>query len=696
MASHQRRIGVLLGHLKTKEQQTVRSSDTSLQPTSGTLSMAYYGLLGGDPEISSRHGGDLAADVFCEHGVKFVFTLVGGHISPVLVASKARGIRIIDVRHEVNAVFAADAVGRLTGAPGVAAVTAGPGVTNTITAVKNAAMAQSPLVLIGGAAATIMQGRGSLQDIDQFALMEPLVKKVFMVRAVRDIVPMLREAFQLATSGVPGPVFVELPIDVLYPIIETKAGMGMLERMRKKDIDALPDAETKRLRRRICMPKEFKGDAKAFLESKGPQEGVFLNPETFKNSFIVRRALDFKLKALWGGAFQHTDYSPLPVSTPTPNAADVAAVAAMLRTAKNPVLLLGSGAMLAGGYERAAQLQTAINQVLRVPTFLGGMSRGLLGRNSDFHIRQNRKAALARADLVLLCGVVCDFRLDYGRALSSKSKIVAINRDPKMLSLNSGLFWSATRTSQTDPTLFLLMLADQVAKSNGRDQERFKEWTQSLKKAEADKEASNIRKSKELSLGRGSKSGKPLVNPIALLHSVEQLLPPDSILVADGGDFVATASYVLRPRGPLSWLDPGAFGTLGVGAGFALGAKLVRPSAEVWLIWGDGSAGYSIAEFDTFARHGIPVIGLIGNDACWTQIEREQIPMFKDDVACPLEYCAYGTVSNGYGAEGLDITAPEQVEAGLRAAQAIAASGKAVVVNVHIGKTDFREGSLSV
>ena len=78
--------------------------------------------------------------------------------------------------------------------------------------------------------------------------------------------------------------------------------------------------------------------------------------------------------------------------------------------------------------------------------------------------------------------------------------------------------------------------------------------------------------------------------------------------MADGGDFVGTAAYILRPRGPLSWLDPGAFGTLGVGGGFALGAKLVRPEADVWIIWGDGSCAYSIAEYDTFKRFMVNVI----------------------------------------------------------------------------------------
>jgi len=115
----------------------------------------------------------------------------------------------------------------------------------------------------------------------------------------------------------------------------------------------------------------------------------------------------------------------------------------------------------------------------------------------------------------------------------------------------------------------------------------------------------------------------------------------------------------------------------------------------VWLIWGDGSSAYSLAEYDTFKRHNLPVIGLIGNDACWTQIEREQIPMFQDDVACPLEYTRYDIVSQGYGAKGLEVGDEAQVEEVLRAAQKIAETD-AVVVNCYVGKSDFREGSLSV
>src|SRR5436309_9095697 len=121
-------------------------------------------------------GGEIIARVLQKQGVKFLFTLCGGHVSPIFVSAQNIGIRVIDTRHEVNSVFAADAVSRLTGTPGVAVVTAGPGLTNTITAIKNAYLAQSPIILLGGAAATILKGRGSLQDIDQMTMMRPNVK----------------------------------------------------------------------------------------------------------------------------------------------------------------------------------------------------------------------------------------------------------------------------------------------------------------------------------------------------------------------------------------------------------------------------------------------------------------------------------------------------------------------------------------
>merc|ERR1719401_705764 len=186
---------------------------------------------------------------------------------------------------------------------------------------------------------------------------------------------------------------------------------------------------------------------------------------------------------------------------------------------------------------------------------------------------------------------------------------------------------------------------------------RFDSWAGKLKAAEAEKEEENREQGELPALDRHDQN-RQLINPISLMHTLEDQLDDSAILVADGGDFVATAAYIVRPRGPLQWLDPGAFGTLGVGGGFALGAKLARPDAKVWLLWGDGSAGYSISEMETFNRWNCPVIALVGNDACWGQIKRDQTSWFGSPVACNLDYTQYEEVAKGYGGSGLTITNP--------------------------------------
>jgi acetolactate synthase-1/2/3 large subunit len=187
-----------------------------------------------------------------------------------------------------------------------------------------------------------------------------------------------------------------------------------------------------------------------------------------------------------------------------------------------------------------------------------------------------------------------------------------------------------------------------------------------------------------------------LVNPIKFFLSLEEKMADDSVLVVDGGDFVATGAYILRPRRPLSWLDPGVFGTLGVGGGFALGAALSRPDAEVWLIYGDGSSAYSLAEFDTYARHGLAPIAVIGTDGSWAQIARDQVEILGTDLGTVLERSPYHTVAEGYGGKGLLLTDESKIDEVIEEAKAIAAEGKPVAINIHIAKSDFRKGSLSM
>uniref|UniRef100_A0A673FP96 2-hydroxyacyl-CoA lyase 2 n=1 Tax=Sinocyclocheilus rhinocerous TaxID=307959 RepID=A0A673FP96_9TELE len=580
---------------------------------------------------SPRHGGESVADVLRAHGVKFVFTLVGGHISPILVACEKLGIRIVDTRHEATAVFAADAVARLSGTVGVAAVTAGPGLTNTVTAVKNAQMAESPLLLIGGAAATLLQGRGALQDIDQMSLFKPLCKFCASVRTVREIVPTVRRALAIAQSGTPGPVFIEFPIDTLYPY--------------------------------HVVEKEF--------APKNTPKGLM--------GKIIAWYLQNHLSNLFAGAWETCDLSPLPVHIPHATEDEVQRCVELVSRAKKPVILLGSQATLP-----PTPADDALES-LGIPCFLGGMSRGMLGKNSPLHIRQNRRDALKEADLVLLAGTVCDFRLSYGRVLNRQSKIIAVNRDRSQLLKNSDMFWKPTVAIQGDAGSFLLRLSK--ALKGHRCPE---EWPRSLKEGDAIKEKANRAKADE-------KTERHL-NPLSVLHRVDELLAEDSIIVADGGDFVGSAAYIMRPRGPIRWLDPGAFGTLGVGGGFALGAKLCRPESEVWIVYGDGSLGYSVAEFDTFTRHKTPVIALVGNDACWSQISREQVPMLGSNVACGLAFTDYHIVADGYGGKGYLIGREDesQLDDIIKKAQKECREGKAILLNALIGKTSFREGSISV
>jgi len=161
---------------------------------------------------------------------------------------------------------------------------------------------------------------------------------------------------------------------------------------------------------------------------------------------------------------------------------------------------------------------------------------------------------------------------------------------------------------------------------------------------------------------------KTFINPLRLCLEIDNVIADSSILIGDGGDFVATAAYTIKPRGPLTWLDPGVFGTLGVGAGFAMAAKLAKPKAEVWILWGDGASGFSLIEFDTLKRHNIPVIAVIGNDASWMQIQRDQVQILKDPVACQLAYTDYDIVARGLGCEGISIDSDDQIQDALKKA----------------------------
>ncbi|HEX6202749.1 MAG TPA: thiamine pyrophosphate-binding protein [Thermoanaerobaculia bacterium] len=585
-------------------------------------------------------GGELIARVLERHGVRHLFTLCGGHISPLLVGAKRRGLSVIDVRDEASAVFAADAMARLTGITGVAAVTAGPGVTNAVTAIKNAQLAQSPVVVLGGATATMLKGRGALQDVDQVSLLASAVKATFVAARVRELPDLVEDALLAAASGVPGPVFVELPVDLLYGEELVRGWYG----------------------------------------GKG---GGGLG------GWLVSRYLDRHARRLFRGAARAARVVETagPVPPPRPLAPDPAAVrraAKRLGKARRPVLLVGAQALAGTGREDgplpAAAVAAAVER-LGVPAYLASGARGLLGPASPLQARHQRKKALREADLVLLAGVPADFRLDYGRQIGKKAAVVAANLSQEEMRKNR----KPELAAWSHPGLFLV----ELARAAGRlDRARWAAWREALDARDAVRDDEIAR--------MAAKPADTGINPLALCREIDRAMADDALIVADGGDFVATASYVLRPRGPLAWLDPGPFGTLGVGGGFALAAAATRPGREVWLLWGDGSAAFSLAEIDTCARHGLAPICVVGNDAGWTQIAREQVEVLGDAVGTELAPTDYHRVAEGYGGAGLYVDRAEDVPAVLAEAGRIAAAGRPVVVNARLGKTEFRKGSISM
>src|ERR1035437_2368175 len=380
-------------------------------------------------EPIAMHGGDRVGAALAGDGVRFGFILCGGHISPIPTASKARGIPIIDARDEATAGVASDAGARVTGVPGVAAVTAGPGLTNTITALKNAQLAQSPVILLGGAAPTALQGRGALQDIDQRPLVAPHVKLFKKINRVCDLGPAVDEAFEVAQAGVPGPVFIECPVDLLYDEASIR---------------------------------QWYADAAG------------------KGSSLVDRLMRFYLnrhvRKMFQGSHEPGVIQVRAVTPPLASDASLQAALAALARAERPLMVIGSQALVLS--KEAAHLAEAVKK-LGIPVYLSGMARGLLGRDHPLQMRHQRRQALREADCVLLAGVPCDFRLDYGKHVRRNAMLIAANRSAKDARLNrkpdiaaigdAGLFLQALAQASS-PTSS--RLSGWVAQLRARDAER--------------------------------------------------------------------------------------------------------------------------------------------------------------------------------------------------------------------------------
>ncbi len=531
-----------------------------------------------ETEASTRlHGGRLIAKRLRAHGVRKLFTLSGGHLFAIYDGCRAEGIDIIDVRHEQSAAFAAEGWAKVTRTTGVCALTAGPGVTNGMSALASASLNHSPMVVLGGRAPQFRWGQGSLQEIDHVPFVRPLVKLASTARETVEIVGLVDEALRAALTPRSGPAFVDFPLDVV------------------------------------------------FSEAEEPSEVL---------------------------------PAPAPAEGADPRAVERAA--AMLRDAERPAIMAGTELY----WGRGGDALRALAEELRIPVFLNGLARGCLPADHELFFSRARGTALSRADVALVVGVPLDFRLGFGSAFAADAEIVVIDvaeperEHPRPVAAE---LYGALPAS-------LAALGDAAAGGSvvGRDR-----WLASLREIEDDRRAAEV---PELTDPRA-----PL-HPMRVYGELAQLLDRDAIVVGDGGDFVSYAGRVVDSYEPGCWLDPGPFGCLGSGPGYALAAKLAHPERQVLLLLGDGAFGFAGMEFDTLARHGVAVVAVIGNNGIWALEKHPMESLYGYSVAADLRPgTRYDELARALGCHGELVSAPAELRPALERAFE---SGKPAVVNV--------------
>ncbi|GHJ49955.1 hypothetical protein Cs7R123_72970 [Catellatospora sp. TT07R-123] len=519
----------------------------------------------------SGHGGQLALAALRAAGVGELFTLSGGHVFPLYDAAHTSGFPLYDVRHEQTAVFAAEAVAKLRRRPGVAVLTAGPGVTNGISGLTSAYFNAAPVLVLGGRAPQFRWGSGSLQEIDHLPIVRPVTKHAATVLSTDDIAGAVTAALEHSLTPHRGPSFLDLPLEVVFST----------------------------------------GDAKV----SAPQVAV-LDPDPD----LVERA------------------------------------ARRIASAQRPVIIAGSDVY--GG--DAVEALRAAAEALTVPVFANGMGRGALPPSHPLAFAKARRKALDGADVVVVIGTPLDFRLgfgDFGTAevihivdapgQRAEHVQVAVSPAGDLRAILTGLAgWTGERADHTD-------------------------WVGTLRQVEQAAAAKH-----ELEM----QAGGELIKPSRVYGELRKVLDADAVTIGDGGDFVSYAGRYLEPSVPGSWLDPGPYGCLGTGMGYAMGARVTYPDRQICVLMGDGAAGFSLMDAESLVRQNLPVVIVVGNNGIWGLEKHPMRAMYGYDVAADLQPgLRYDEVVKAMGGAGETVRDPGQLGAAFTRAFA---AGVPYLVNV--------------
>jgi len=527
-------------------------------------------------KATALHGGRLVAKRLKANGVTKLFTLSGGHLFSIYDGCREEGIDIVDTRHEQSAGFAAEGWAKATRRPGACALTAGPGVTNGMSAMGSALQNGSPMVAFGGRAPAMRWGQGSLQEIDHVPFVAPLVRSAATAATTADIPALVDAAFAAALGPPGGPAFVDFPMDVVFM---------------ESDVDA-----------------------------------------------------DAPVAA--------TD----PRSLPAADGADGAAE--LLRGAERPVVMAGTGLYWAHGEDALR----ALAEELRIPVFVNGLGRGCLAADHERYFSRSRGKALKEADVALVVGVPMDFRLGFGGAFGEETRIVVVDSA------------RPDREPAREPALELYggiaSTLDAIREGAAARPDR-PAWTAVLREAENESRAAE---------GEDMGDDRAPLHPLRLLGDLAKVLDRNAVVIGDGGDFVSFAGRVIDTYEPGCWMDPGPFGCLGTGPGYALAAKLADPRRQVCLLLGDGAFGFSAMEFDTLVRHRVPVVAVMGNNGIWALEKHPMEYLYGYSVAAELQAgCRYDQLVEALGGHGELVTRPDEL---LPALERAFASDLPALVNV--------------
>jgi acetolactate synthase-1/2/3 large subunit len=533
------------------------------------------------------HGGALAVAAARRHGVTTMFTLSGGHVFPLYDgAVKADPpLRLVDVRHEQTAVFAAEATARLTRTPGLAVLTAGPGVTNGVSAITTAYFNGSPVVVLAGRASDYRWGSGSLQEIDHPQLVVPVTKRAWTEHETKGIPAAVDEAFRLAATAHRGPVFLDIALEALF-------GQG-----------EAPQGQTQ------ASQGQTRAQAAGAGSAGRPEAAAPVDPQAVER------------------------------------------IAGLLAAAQRPVLVLGSDVWLDGA-DTQARLAA---EELRLPVVANGQGRGILPAGHELLVTRARSTALREADLVLVAGAPLDFRLGYGefggQGGRPPAQVVHVADAPEQIATHCALAASAAG----DLSGFFAALAGSRAGGGSEP-----DWLARLQDA--------VKAATEADRQLLSSQASP-IHPMRIYGELNRLLDDDAVVIGDGGDFVSYAGKYIEPTRPGGWLDPGPYGCLGTGLGYAIAARVARPSAQVALLLGDGAAGFSLMDADTLVRHRLPVVMICGNNGIWGLEKHPMRALYGYDVAADLQpQCRYDDVVRALGGAGELVTEPGQIAPALRRA----------------------------